>query len=284
MTRSPPLQTDPARHRAGASTVTGHFGELLQGRIGPGGTVALLTLPCAAFSCRAQRQEGDLSLQQTGSRVLDPEDLAALLSALHLPKHGHFRLDATMPVGVGLGASTAARVALARAAGADDPWQIAQACITCEGASDPLMFPDAGRLLWASREGRVLDRFPPLPAFEVLGGIFGPPQRTDSKDSRFPDISDLAASWQQGAGDLPLLARLASASAARCVALRGPADDPTAALANRLGALGWQAAHTGSARGLIFAPDSIPAGAEAALRAAGFAGITRFQGGERGPG
>ena len=53
------------------------------------------------------------------------------------------------------------------------------------------------------------------------------------------------------------------------LALRGPLDDPTAALAQRLGAKGFLIAHTGSARGLIFARGAIPAAGIDTLRKAG---------------
>ena len=256
--------------------ISGHFGELLQGRLGPQGPVALITLPCPVLACTASQGAGPLHLRSKGETVMRPADLRQLLTALGLPRRGRFQLTTEMPVGAGLGASTAARVALARAAGVDDPQRIAMACLAVEGASDPVMFPAPTRLLWASREGRVLDRLPPLPDLEVLGGVFGPPRRTDARDNRFADIADLAADWRTNAGDLPALARLASASARRCLAMRGPVDDPTEALAARWGALGFAIAHTGSARALLYAPGTVPPGAAHALRAAGLTDVLQF--------
>lgn len=256
--------------------ISGHFGELLQGRLGPQGPVALITLPCPMLACTAQQGAGPLRLRAQGEAVMRPADLRKLLIALGLPPRGRFHLKTEMPVGAGLGASTAARVALARAAGVDDPRRIAHACLAVEGASDPVMFAEPAKLLWASREGRVLDDLPPLPPFEVLGGLFGPPRRTDARDNRFSNIADLVAGWRAHAGDLPALARLASDSARRCVALRGPADDPTEALAARWGALGFAIAHTGSARALLFAPGTMPTAAAAGLQAAGLTNVLRF--------
>lgn len=257
-------------------SIAGHFGEFLQGRIGPKGTIALVTLPCPALVCRAARVGGTFGLYQTGNRALRNADLRRLLVALGHHVRGRFRLATEMPVGVGAGSSTASRVALAIAAGENNPWRIARACLALEGASDPLMFAAPARLLWASREARVLDALPPLPKFEVLGGFFGPPQRTDPKDANFPDIGDLVQAWKASAGDLAVLASLASQSALRCLSLRGPVQDPTEALARRLGAAGFGLAHTGSARALLFAPGNIPSGAGKILQAAGFSGITRF--------
>lgn len=256
--------------------IAGHFGEFLQGRIGPAGPIALLTLPCPTLFCQATRHDGPFSLMHHGPQVLTPEDLRHLLRALGRAAEGRFVLRTEMPVGAGAGASTAARVALARAGGEVDPLRIARACIAVEGASDPLMFAEPERLLWASRAGRVLDRLPPLPPMEVIGGLWGPPQRTDPADERFAEIGDLVETWQTGDGGLPTLAQVASTSARRCLALRGPAGDPTEALAARLGAEGFAIAHTGSARALIFAPGKVPPEAAMHLQQAGYARITRF--------
>lgn len=263
-----------------AVRVAGHFGEWLQGRLGPSGPVALATLPCPATGvaarCRPGPPAAPLRLRGAG---MAPEAAAAFLATLGLTLDGRVRLRPRAAPGLGTGVSTARLVALARLAGWQGPAEaLAQACVAWEGASDPLMFDAPGRMLWASREGRVLGALPALPRHEILGGFRGPPCRTDPEDDAFPDIADLVEDWAR-ARDLAGFAALASESAARCVALRGPAGDPVAGLAARLGALGWVTAHTGAARGLIFAPGTIPAGAPAALRAAGLRGILRFAGG-----
>ncbi|QFT98583.1 hypothetical protein FIU85_14805 [Roseovarius sp. THAF8] len=58
-------------------------------------------------------------------------------------------------------------------------------------------------------------------------------------------------------GDLRSDAALASDSAPRCKARRGPCD-PMADLARGLGTVGMVRAHTGSTRGLTFAPGTNP--------------------------
>ena len=257
--------------------VPGHFGELIQGRLGRGGPVALITLPCPVLAVEAQ--PAPLS---DPHGLLPPTRARALLTALGLPDPGPYALQASMPRGGGAGASTAALVALARLAGSrHSPAELARACVSVEGASDPLMFQAPERLLWASRRGENLADLPALPAFEIVGGFYGPNQRTDPLDEDFDDISDLTEPWQKAAtaGDLPALARLASQSADRNLTRRGPPNDPTAALARELGALGHVIAHTGSARGLLFAPKAIPPHAPARLQAAGFRRVVTFSAG-----
>lgn len=266
--------------------VAGHFGEFLQGRLGPDGPVALVTLPCPVLAIRCDWRPGPFALRRSGPAAIGQGEALALLRQLRLPSRAAFRLSGPLPPGGGAGASTAARIALARAA-ADAAGQpipdapaLARVCVANEGASDPLMYPESGRLLWASRAGRILAPLPPPPAFDVIGGFFGPGRRTDPRDHDFPDIADLAEDWPRAVADVGAAARLASESARRLLSHRHPdLADPTEALADRLGALGFAIAHTGSARALLFRPGGVPAAATAALRAAGFENVTRFRAG-----
>lgn len=261
------------------ATVAGHFGEWVQGRLGPAGPLVLVTVACRALSVRALREgDGPLRLRQDPD-ILTEGRAGQLLSCLGMPP-GRFALAASMPPGGGAGASTAALVALARAAGGDCP-ELAAACLAVEGASDPLMLPQPDAVLWEPRAARIRGALAPLPRVEIVGGFLGPGEATDPGDRAFPDIADLVPGLQR-AGTPAALARIASESARRCTALRGPADDPTERLARDLGALGYLRAHTGSARGLIFAPGTVPERAEAALRRAGFARVLRFASGGRG--
>lgn len=254
--------------------VAGHFGEWLQGRLGPGGDVALVTLACPDFGVHASRLPApELALH-------DPAGLVGLaragcfLTDLGLDASHAIRLRADLPVGGGAGMSTAALVAMARACGAPEA-RIAPACLRLEGASDPLMLASPDQVLWAPRRAVSLHPLPPPPRAQIIGGFWGPPQRTDPLDLNFPDITDLIDAWTK-APDLPRAAQLATQSAVRTTALRGPAKDPTATLAARLGALGWARAHTGPARALIFAPDTAPPDTEQALAKAGLAHIVQF--------
>lgn len=263
--------------------VEGHFGEFLQGRAGPGGPVALISVPCPALAVEGWHRPGPgLSVHGSGQRLITAERSRRFVAGLGRDLSGRVRLRAAMPAGGGAGASTATLVALARLSGAVlSPDALGRACIAAEGASDPLMFPAPERLLWASREGRVLCRLPALPRLDVIGGFLGPARRTDPRDLCFPDIGDLLEPWVKAArsGRAGAIAELAADSARRTLALRGPSDDPTEALARDLGAAGFVIGHTGSARGLLFVPGRIPETATGALRAAGLRGIVRFRAG-----
>jgi len=263
--------------------VAGHFGELLQGRIGPEGPLALLTLPCMALGVCVTRTAGQgLTLTDASAIVIPMDRAQTLLTLLDLSIEGTLAFQAEMPPGGGAGVSTAALVALARLAGwQGDAMTLARACIAVEGASDPLMLPNPDQILWASRQGEILVTLPQPPAMEIFGGFYGPPRRTDPNDSDFPDIADLIPLWRAAtaAQDLPQVAAIASRSAERTLAHRRAQTDPTASLAAALGALGFVIAHTGAARGLIFAPGQIPPNATAVLHAAGLSAIVQFTAG-----
>lgn len=258
---------------AGGARVAGHFGEFLQGRLGPDGPVVLVTAPCAALGVRATAEPGAFAVTGDADEAVAHRFFTALGG---LPPR-RFRVTADAVPGGGAGVSTAALLAMADAAGLTD--DLARAAVAAEGAVDPLMLDSPGDVLWASREATVVERFDPLPEFEILGGFFGPPERTRPEDDGFADVADLVGMWRGAAarGDRAALAGIATEAARRTTALRGPKGDPTEALAREIGALGLLRAHTGSARGLIFAPGRAPAGAADRLRAAGFADVLTFR-------
>lgn len=251
--------------------VAGHFGEFFQGRIGPEGPVVLVTVPCATLGVEAEVEAGAFAVEGP----VDGDVARGFLEALGDLPHLRITLSAGAPAGAGAGMSTASLLALAQAAGlAVDT----TALVKAEGAVDPLMLEAPGEVLWASREARVVRRFAPLPEFTVVGGFFGAPERTQAADVRFPDVTDIVDFWESAAerGDRAALAGIATEAARRTTALRGPEGDPTEELAREWGALGIVRAHTGSARGLLFAPERVPGGVEAALTEAGFGQVLTF--------
>ena len=167
------------RSLAGQGCVAGHFGAFLQGRIGPQGPVALVTLPCPVLRARAICHPSRyLTLWQNPPAAVSRARLAALLDQMNLPRHGRFCLRCDMPQGGGAGALTTGPMALARAAGASDTALITDACLAIEGASDPLLVSHAERILWASRQGQVLTQMPALPRYDIIGGFL----RTGAKN------------------------------------------------------------------------------------------------------
>jgi hypothetical protein len=252
--------------------VAGHFGEWIQGLVN--GSLALVTLDCRTMGVRATWEDAAQLALDDPAGLIGRARAKDLLEALGVAPRGKITITPDLPPGGGAGMSTAALVALARAAGAEET-AIAAACLEVEGAVDPLMLARPDSTLWAPRSATALADLPPPPEADILGGFWGAPQRTDPGDHDFPAVDDLVADWAKGP-DLPQAARLASLSALRCTAMRGPGDDPTERLVGQLGALGWARAHTGSARALIFAPGTIPQGAEGRMRAAGYTHVLRF--------
>lgn len=247
--------------------IAGHFGEWLQGRLGPDGPVALVTLPCAVLGVTALAEPAAF-----GVDGIVPETAArAFFAALGEVPALRFRIAADAVPGGGAGVSTASLLAMAAAAGVSG--DLARAALAAEGAVDPLMLERPGDVLWASREARVVEVLGPVPEVEIVGGFLGAPERTEAADLAFPDIADLVGFWRDAVKreDRAALAGIATEAARRTTSLRGPETDPTEDLARETGALGWIRAHTGSARGLVFAPGKVPGGMAARLSEAGLA-------------
>ncbi|MEM8630605.1 MAG: hypothetical protein AAGF74_05165 [Pseudomonadota bacterium] len=261
----------------------GHWGEWMQGRLGSDGPLVLVTLRCPGLFVRASlSRSSGFALTGRGRHDISPDWLARLVAGSSWAGGATAEVSHNMVPASGMGLSTAALVALSRAAGIA-PARIPATCLALEGATDPTMLETPDGVLWLPRRAQALEPIAPPPVAEILGGTFGGGLRTDPVDDDFPDISDLIAPWRAGTerGDLRTLADLASSSAERTTALRGPQGDPAADLTADLGALGHTRAHTGSLRGFVFCPGTAPGDAEARLREAGFANVRRFLSGTR---
>ncbi len=263
---SAPRRVDPrCAPEAAVAEIAGHLGELAQGRLGPGGSVALVTLPCPGLVSRVGYvpARGPLA----AAEPVSAKALAAARLALGETAAGDWggRLSIARPAvpGLGLGSSTAETLgavrAVARAFGLRlSPEREAALCLAAEGAVDPLMWQ--APVVFASREGRVIERLPPLPPMRVVGGAAGPPSPTDPADSRFPDLPDVFAELVAAMrdGDADRVARAASRSAEANQARNpNPLWGPIRALARRHGALGIAVSHTGPAIALLLSPDSL---------------------------
>ncbi|MEO1331345.1 MAG: hypothetical protein AAFW46_16970 [Pseudomonadota bacterium] len=233
----------------------------MQGRLGVDGPVALLTLPCPRFVAEAEIvPEG--SSADARPHPLAERAAAIAARALGLGAAPRVDLRCTAPPGVGAGSSSMIALATVRAVAASAGLRLrpeieAPLLLEIEGAVDPLMWPDAGALLWASRAARRLETFATAFRWTLVGGFDGRPQRTDPEDENFADISDLVAAFERAAeaGDRAAAAEIATQSALRNQALRPkPSFAAVRALAEELGA-GVVVAHTGSALGLLLAPN-----------------------------
>lgn len=264
--------------------VAGHFGELLQGRMGPGGRVALVTLPCPVLTVAAMKLPSTGLHLHVPGRLISLTQVDRLMLHLGVERRGRFLLRGNMPPGGGAGASTASLAAIGRLVAPNiEPAVLADACLSVEGATDPLMLENPGQLLWASRESRILASWPKLPEFEVVGGFHGGPVRTDPADTNFTDISDLIPELEQAAlnSDLNALANVSTECALRNLALRGQDAESTLQLGDELGAVGIVIAHTGSARGLIFPTGAVPPNARERFEATGFSNVVQFSTGDQ---
>lgn len=146
--------------------VAGCFSELLQCRIGPDGSIVLITLQCRVPAVEAWHGNGPgWSIHCSGERSIAPKRARRFLAASGLHLSGSVRLRSAMSARGGVGASTATFVALIRFAGMDVlPDDPTRACIVTERASDPLMFPDAGRSAGLTAKGAFCGTFRPCRA------------------------------------------------------------------------------------------------------------------------
>ncbi len=84
--------------------VPGHFGEFIQGRLGPDGPVSLVTLPCLGLGVAGWHYPGHgLRVHGAGQRLATPARARHLLAVLGLRLSGGVVLRATMPAGGGAG-------------------------------------------------------------------------------------------------------------------------------------------------------------------------------------
>ena len=257
-------------------SIAGHFGEFLQGQMGPTGDVVLISLPCPNLRVHLSRRAGEFAIMQSPQQILSADQIGTLFEQCNAKYDGHFQLSHDMPAGGGAGASTAARVAFLRMLAPDlTPEEIASACFQSEGAVDPLMFPNTRQYLWASRKGLVKDTFGPLPRGRIIGGFVPHSEHTDASDNNFADISDLVTKWAE-IKTLDHLANLSTISAKRNLGLRQPGYDPSLDILAKTGALGIVIAHTGSARGFIFHEDAAPTNIVDILRDSNFTHIVDF--------
>jgi len=269
-------------------TVAGHHGEILQGVFEDSdGSVhrGLVTLRCPLFASRATFvADGRCPVTvrpATKRKALRAAELA--LAHLGDTTGGLLTVETTAVAGWGLGSSTSdvtsSILAVGRTLGVDiAPADVARLAVRAEGAADPLMY-DGGAVLFAHREGRVLEDFDkPLPPLVVLG--LNPAPSAPGVDTlTFPP-----APYAPGAARVfeTLRARLRRAIETQDARRLGDVATASAVInqsylplahfetllrvAGSTGAVGLQVAHSGRVAGLLFdaaAPDCADAIARA---------------------
>ena len=263
-----------ASSRIGWGQCHAHHGEILQGafrdrdgRVLPG----LVTLPCYALRSRAAFLPDD-----TGELRSVPSERKKALAAARLTleglglagQGGTLRLESNIPVGAGLGSSTADVVATIRSVldafdGQMEPSEIARLAVASERASDSTMFPH-GVVLFGQRSGIILERLAgSLPPMHAVGVDTAPGVQVDTlsikprvwTEHEVESYEFLRAQLRRAlkTADVRLLGHVATQSALiNRSALETPRLHDLAAIGREAGAVGVQIAHSGTVAALLF--------------------------------
>ncbi|WP_369179553.1 GHMP family kinase ATP-binding protein [Streptomyces mutabilis] len=278
-----PMPPDAAaRGTAGTGHAACHHGEILQGvfldeRRRP--CHGLVTLPMtgrgstAGFIHRPGSSPDEVTVTPDGrskartAAVLAMRECSARLG--EEPCGGELTLTGDLPVGLGMGSSTSDVIATVRAVA--DSWglllppeTIARLAVRAEGASDPLMH-GSRPLLFAQREGRVLEALgPALPPAVVVGCALGGSEPVDTlalpvlvQDGDLTAYEHLRRMLRRAVtdADTALLGRVSTASARlRQRVLRHQEFPALTGIADSVGAVGVQIAHSGNVAGILFDP------------------------------
>lgn len=259
----------------GTGRAHGHHGEIVQGVFStPEGVMCrgLVTMPCGLFRSTAMFRPSR-SAHLTSRTPNKSKSLAAarlFLDEFGLREMGGaLTIESDIPLGWGLGSSTADVTATIRALCSAfgvtiSAGQTARMAARAEIACDPIMFEDSS-MIFAHRDGRVIELLPgPLPPIEVLGfnsdgdGVdtlaLPPANYSDAELWAFrPIIDDLRRAVIDR--DARLLGRAATASARineRFLPKRN--FDALTRIAEDAGAVGIQVAHSGTIVGILFDP------------------------------
>jgi uncharacterized protein involved in propanediol utilization len=274
----------------GVGHAPAHHGELLQGVFldDTGRRCrALVTLPLPDRGSRAVFYPSHAHWGVVGTPELTKVRRAALVALRELAgrstiaKGGQVEIRSDVPRGIGMGSSTSDVTATIRAV-ADyhgvelSREEVGRLAVLAECASDSIMIDDRV-VLFAHRDGVVVETLGPrLPDLVVIGCDAEPGVLVDTLGLRPAEYDDrqletfgvlrVALRRAVGTGDVPLLGRVATASARinqRFLPKR--LLEPLLALCLRHGGCGVQVAHSGTVAGLIFDPRR-PRALDGALR------------------
>jgi uncharacterized protein involved in propanediol utilization len=256
-----------------------HHGEILQGVFLDDSGLpcrGLVTLPMTGPGARAEFVPGPghrVDVRPAGRTKAGRAASLAIAECVRRTGRprcgGRLRLDSDIPLGLGMGSSTADVIAAVRAVGASFEVElptdtVARLAVAAERASDPLML-DARPLLFAHREGRVLERLgAALPAAVVVSCLTGGGEPVNTLSvgqhpghDRVREFERLRSLLRRAVAeaDLALLGRVSTESARRNQRVL-PKEElaDLEAVARRTGAAGVQVAHSGNVAGLLFDP------------------------------
>ena len=271
--------------QAGHGLSTGHHGEIIQGyfaddEAAAGGRHGLVTLPCPGLISEAWVQRTDRArgvVDELGGRAKAAAAGNATLEAFGATRIGlRLHVRSTIPIGHGFGSSSADVVATIRAV-CDllgvviAPRELAELAVAAEVAADPLMFEEV--VLFAQRAGVVIEelgrRLPPLRVLGFYSAPHGPgvdtlaqpPIRYPLQErGEFERLRErLAVAVREGdAGGLGAVATASASISHRHLAV--PQLDAFLEIAEAVGAVGLQVAHSGDVAGLLFEGDDPTAG------------------------
>lgn len=266
-----------SEQRMGVGFSYAHIGEMFQGVVEDSEgrfTRALVTLPCRQFSTHATFvcvPSGGRVRVRPETKVKSQHVAELTLDFLGRERDGELNICSTIPENKGMGSSTADAKAtceaVASAVGVKlSPTIVAQICVAAEHASDPLMFSDNRALLFAHREGRVLEEFGAMPELTVVGfdadqtgtGVSTLELSPASYDWRLrEEFRVLRARLRRGIAmnDPVAIGSVASRSAAiNQFFLANPRYEFTVELVERVGGVGFAIAHSGTVVGVLFDP------------------------------
>ncbi len=263
----------------GTSHVSTHFGELLQGQFIFGGCVhrGLITLPCPVYYSNAKFEP----IFGASISVKPPKREKALKAVLLALKHigrpdwgGSLQLESNIPQSIGGGSSSGDVVAAIRAVAAAfkthiSDEEIALLAVAAETASDSTMFEDGNAVLFAQREGVLLETFGVLPELEAVGITDGNKVDTLSyppavyNDDEIRMFMGLLEEFRKAIvnNDAEGIANVATQSSIiNQKFLPKPNFDELLGLAEVVGAVGVSVSHSGSALTFLFdgAEDKTP--------------------------
>ena len=297
------FQAPAPEGRPGRGATHAHHGEIVQGvfyssdgRLEHG----LVTLPCSLFGTTVRFRP-----LRSGPLTVEPGDRSRARTAARLTLDalgrtgwgGSVRIESNVPLRWGCGSSTTDVLATIRAVAdafdaALEPEWIARLSVASETASDSLMYGPERAVLFAQRRGSVLlDLGGPLPRVQVLG--FNTEEDHGVETLSLPPCQYSA--WEAEAFQ-PILGALRRAVERQDPALLGRAATASTTimqrhrpkrfmpqlleLAEEVGALGVQVAHSGTVAGFLFEPGSGAAGrierARAGLHRIGLRGSWEF--------